>query len=124
MSPKVLLLMLLSQFSEVTSQLLLKKSTNDLEFGNLRGLASYLRFFKDVLSKKTVWVGFLFAMAGILFWLIVLAYLALNFAFPFESLIYVWIMIGSGIFLKERINLSRIIGTLLIVVGVLIVALS
>jgi len=124
MSFRVFLLMLLSQFGEVTAQLVLKKGTNNIDPQNLRGVRDYLRFFRQVLGNATIWFGLITALTAMAVWLMVLAHVNLSFAFPFESLIYVWVLIGSGVFLKEKINRAPIIGTVLIMIGIVIVSLS
>ena len=57
-------------------------------------------------------------------WLFVLSRVELSFAFPFISLSYVAILLGARFGLREHLNPSRLVGSALIILGVLLVSLS
>ncbi|MFN8377207.1 MAG: EamA family transporter [Anaerolineae bacterium] len=72
------------------------------------------------------WV--IFGMAvyglGVLFWLVALSYLEVSYVYPFASLSYIGIIIGSHYLFKERIPPRRMMGIVVIVAGVALIGLS
>lgn len=63
-------------------------------------------------------------MAATACWLLVLSRVPLTLAFPFYGLGFVVVPLLSWIFLKEALTLPVIIGSLVIAVGVVIVAMG
>jgi len=59
-----------------------------------------------------------------LFWLVALLRADLSFAYPFLSLTYVAVLLGGAILFDERITPLRVIGFIVIVVGLLVVTRS
>jgi len=55
-------------------------------------------------------------------WLLALSRAELSFAYPFLSLTYVVVLIGGALLFKEQITLPRILGFVVVVVGLLVVA--
>lgn len=72
------------------------------------------------------WVVFGLAIygLGVLFWLVALSYLEVSFVYPFASLSYIGIIIGSHYLFKERIPPRRMTGIAVIVAGVVLIGLS
>lgn len=60
---------------------------------------------------------------GIVNWIFALRVVKLSIAYPLTSLNYVGILLGSYYFFGEKITVIRVIGVVLIFVGVLLVAL-
>jgi multidrug transporter EmrE-like cation transporter len=60
---------------------------------------------------------------GIVNWIFALRTVKLSIAYPLTSLNYVGILLGSYYFFDEKITLIRVIGVVLIFLGVLLVAL-
>lgn len=54
----------------------------------------------------------------------VLKYLQYSVVLPLTSITYIWTMIFSYIYLKERITVYKIVGILLIILGVIFIAFS
>jgi multidrug transporter EmrE-like cation transporter len=61
---------------------------------------------------------------GVINWLLALSYLELSYAYPFASLSYIGIIVGSYFVFKERITVMRLAGIAVIIAGVLITSLS
>jgi drug/metabolite transporter (DMT)-like permease len=61
---------------------------------------------------------------GVLNWLMALSRLELSYVYPFASLSYVGIIIGSYFLFKEKLSRLRLIGIFIIIVGVLITSQS
>lgn len=121
---KIIALILLAELWGVGGQILFKKSVNRLETPNLRSLSSYLNFLKCVLRMPHVWLGFCFIGVGITVWLIALAQTSLSIAFPIDSMQYILTLVFARIFLGERIDGMKLGGTLLVVLGIILVAMS
>jgi multidrug transporter EmrE-like cation transporter len=60
---------------------------------------------------------------GVINWILALRFVKLSIAYPLTSLNYVGILLGSYYFFNEQITLIRVVGVVLIFVGVLLVAL-
>lgn len=68
-----------------------------------------------------VWINYIFiTFIAPLFYFLALKELDLGVAFAFSSLNYALVMIASILLLKEKISLSKIIGTSIIVIGKLL----
>jgi drug/metabolite transporter (DMT)-like permease len=66
-------------------------------------------------------LGFVLVFGGALFWLGVIARVNLSFAYPLLALNYVIILIPSRLLLNETITPTKIIGALIVVVGVIVI---
>ncbi len=75
-------------------------------------------------TNPYVVVGLAIYMFGTLFWLVALSRVQLSFAYPFASLSYGLMLLASWLLFREDISLLRIIGTAVIVAGVLIISRS
>ena len=58
------------------------------------------------------------------FWIILLSKVEVSYAYPFLALTYILVLIGSVLMLGESYALLKIVGTLLIGVGVVLVWIS
>lgn len=105
----------------VIGQLLLKSAMTSVGPLGLRGGHASRTVFAIVRSPG-VWTGFSLYGLSMLLWLAGLSQVDLAYAFPFLSLSYVLILIGSRIWLAESIGMSRTIGVIAICIGVSIVA--
>lgn len=121
---KIILLILLSELWGTCGQVFFKKSVNKLEAPNLRKAASYMKFLKSVVRMPTIWIGLVFIGIGLAVWLTALAQADLSFVFPMDSMQYIITLAAAHIFLGEKINRLKIIGTSLIVGGIILVAMS
>lgn len=59
--------------------------------------------------------------AGAFLWMIVLSREELNFAYPFMALTYVLVLIVGYFFLGETLTVNKVLGTLLVAVGVVVI---
>ncbi len=69
-----------------------------------------------------VWGGFSLYGLSMLLWLAGLSQVDLAYAFPFLSLSYVFILLGSRLWLGESIGAARMVGVTAICLGVSLVA--
>lgn len=121
---KVMLLILLSEILNVTGQILFKKSTNAVDAGPMRGLSGHVGYIRNVLTNNLIWLGFSFQVLCVAAWILALAQADLSFVFPSGSIQYIFILFGAHIFLEERIDRVKLIGTLLVIAGIAFIALS
>lgn len=68
--------------------------------------------------------GFVAYAASMVLWLFALSRVELSYAFPFVSLSYVGIVLVARFGLGERIDRRRVVGSVLIVAGVILVSLT
>ncbi len=121
---KIIILVLLSEIFAAIGQILFKKSTNTLQSYSLRGVNTHVRFLNDVLAKPSIWIG-LFAMAiSLVIWLIALAQGDLSLVFSIGSLQYILILFLAHIFLEEKIDRMKFMGTFLVVLGIVLITMS
>ena len=72
-------------------------------------------------TNPYVFTGFVVYLCANVFWLVALSRVDLSYAYPFASLSYVVMLIASWLFFKENITPVRLLGTLVICLGVFII---
>lgn len=72
-------------------------------------------------TEWRVILGFVLVFGGALFWLGVIARVNLSFAYPLLALNYVIILIPSRLLLNETITPTKIIGAVIVVIGVIVI---
>jgi drug/metabolite transporter (DMT)-like permease len=76
----------------------------------------------SIIKNKFLYIGgFLYVIAA-LFNIWLLQKLSYSVVVPLGSICYIWTMFIAGIFLKEKIGISKIIGVILILSGVICIA--
>jgi drug/metabolite transporter (DMT)-like permease len=80
--------------------------------------------FPRVIRNPFIWIGFVGFGMGAVFWLGVLSRVPLSLAYPILALSYFVVVVEAWLFLHERVTWQRLLGVLVIVVGVVIVGLS
>jgi multidrug transporter EmrE-like cation transporter len=70
------------------------------------------------------WVlgAFVCAFFASLAWMAAMTRFELNYAYPFMSLAFVVVMLFSVVFLGEALNLRRVVGTVLVIGGLVVIA--
>lgn len=121
---KILAFVFIAEILTASGQILLKKTANSLNHHGLQDAGSYFRFLREVLSKPAVWSGLLTMAAGLIAWLLALTGGALSVVFPLGSLQYVLILVMARIFLGEKIDKMKLLGTFLVVLGIILITLS
>lgn len=118
---KVYFFIILSAIISSVSQICFKAVAN--KFENV-GLHNHTHYLKEILFIPLTWVGFIFVFLDVFTWTVVLNFTELSFAFPFCSLNYIIISMSSKFFLKEKVSGKRVLGTLLIMAGIILVGLT
>ena len=106
---KYVMITVFSGILSAFSQILLKKSSN-IEHDSI---------IKEYLNQYVI-IGYGITFCCML--LMIVAYKGLPYKYGaiLESLVYVYIMVLSRIFLKEKLSTKRVIGNLIIVSGVIV----
>jgi len=63
---------------------------------------------------------FMYGLSTI-FWLIALSQKDLSYVYPFISLTFIFVLFLSYFVLKEQISTARIVGTLIIIIGLMVI---
>lgn len=107
----------------VVGQLLLKKGMNTM--GGL-SLSLPINELVGVLwrigTNPYVFFGLAIYLISTVFWLVALSHLDLSYAYPFASLSYALMILGSWLMFGENITPFRIVGSLIICCGVIVVS--
>ena len=93
---------------------------------NQAGQLAALNFttLPTVLLNPYVLLGFVMYALSTIFWLIALSKKELSFVYPFISLTYIIVLVLSSLVLKESMGVSKLVGTLIIIIGLIIIARS
>jgi uncharacterized membrane protein len=75
-----------------------------------------------LIKNKYFYLGGVFFLFGFLSYLVFLRRYEVSFIFPMTSLTYIWSTFFSFKYLKEKINLYKIIAVLLIITGVILIS--
>lgn len=114
----------MSVFFNVTANILLKKGVTS--FGGITGQKSalVLEFSKAAFSPQIIF-GLLLYGLSFLIWLRVLSFNDLSRAYPlFAASTFLLTTLGSLLFLKEGVSLTRLLGMFVLIIGIFIVARS
>src|SRR5687767_15825849 len=79
---------------------------------------------RNIVTSPWVIGGLVVYGLGVINWLLALSHLELSYAYPFASLSYIGIIVGSYFIFKVRITLLRVAGIAVIIIGVLVASLS
>lgn len=112
MNPFAFLLVLVSEASSITGQLLFKLSVNETDESRRR-TGKFLPIFG---------AGVVAMAIGFFAWLTLLSRYELSFVYPFEALSRLMLIGGAVLFLKEKMTARLWFGALLITAGIVIVA--
>jgi len=115
-----ILYILISVLFSTVGQLLLKSGMNNVGSVTL-GLNQLFSTLWRMATNPGVFFGLVIYGVGTVFWLGALSRAELSYAYPFASLSYVVMLVASWLMFDEKITLARIIGTVLICIGVLVI---
>ena len=114
-------LILVSVLLSVAAQILLKQgmSSGSVQEALSSGLTDSLL---EIATNYSVIVGLISYVASAGLWLIVLSKVDVSKAYPFVGLGFIGTMMFAYWFLNEPLTLTKVVGTLLILLGVLFVS--
>lgn len=114
-----IILILVSVLLNSAAQLCIRKGM--LQVGEV-GLNGLLMNAGNMISNLWLWGAAFCYAVSIFIWLIVLSKVEVSFAYPFLSIGYVVATFAGYYFLEESLTLARIIGILVICIGVYIIS--
>lgn len=120
---KYYILVIVSVFLNVAGQIFIKKGVDNLIINDINLLDKIFLMVKSLFSTW-IFLGFSSVFLASIFWMFALTKLELGAAYPFMSLSFILILIFGYFFLDESITLYKLLGVLLIMVGVVLVSKS
>jgi len=117
------LLILLASLGLLGSQLLLKEGTRQTGAISLASVDDFLGLVRQIVTTPILVAGYVLSGITAVFWLVVISRLDLSLAVPLLSATYyVLLLLASSIVLGESVSLWRWAGTLVIVVGIVLIS--
>ncbi|WP_322490351.1 EamA family transporter [Chloroflexus sp.] len=116
----VLALLITASALTVTGEVLLKIGINHVTT-HVGAFSLEPRVLWATFTDWRVILGFTLVFGGAIFWLGVISRVDLSFAYPLLALNYVIILIPSRVLLNEPITMIRLVGALIIVIGVIVI---
>lgn len=83
-------------------------------------LGGKIGFMLGLLLNPWVLSGFAAAFIAALCWIAAISKMELSHAYPFVGATFAFVLIGSGLFFGEAITPLKIVGTALIVLGIIV----
>jgi drug/metabolite transporter (DMT)-like permease len=120
----ILSLIVFTGLCDTFRELFLKSGVNALNKFNPGNIKEVILFILKLIRTPRVWISLLFGFLSLFIWLFILSKVDLNFAFSLDSMHYIFIALASQFLLKEKVRLTRWVGTLFIVLGITLVTLS
>lgn len=81
-----------------------------------------LTLIKLILTDPFIFSGLVSAFVASLFWMAAMTKFQISFAYPFMSLAYILVLGLSVFMLGETLNAYKVIGTILILLGIAVLA--
>jgi drug/metabolite transporter (DMT)-like permease len=116
-----ILYILISVLGSAMGQLLLKKGMNSMGPVTL-SLNQLPSVLWQMATNPNVFFGLAIYLVGTIFWLAALSRVELSFAYPFASFNYVIMLVASWMMFDEKITVSRLLGTFVIGIGVVLIS--
>jgi multidrug transporter EmrE-like cation transporter len=85
-----------------------------------KGIYPLADYFLKLLIQPWVVTSYLAALVASFFWIAALRHFELSYAYPYVSLTFGLVLLLSVILFQETASLPKIIGTILIIIGVII----
>ncbi len=86
---------------------------------------SVIQYVLKTISQPTILIGVVLYIASFVMWLSLLSMMEISAVYPiFVSAAFLLVMVGSVIWFNENVNALRIIGTLVVTLGIFIVSRS
>jgi drug/metabolite transporter (DMT)-like permease len=123
MQLKVYVLILTAVVMSAVGQLMLKIAVERAQLKEAIA-AGAMSAFGAAMGSPVLWIAVVIYLSSIVLWLWALSEADLSIAYPFVSLGFVLTMLFAAAFLKEAVTPLKLTGTMLIVIGCVLVARS
>ena len=117
-------LALIAVFIGSIGQIILKIGTNNYPGSITNNFYSSFSSFLKILFFPQIFIGLSCYAVSALLWIIVLSHLEVSKAYPILGLSYIFVLLLSFFFLGESLTLTKILGSLLILFGVVLISLK
>jgi drug/metabolite transporter (DMT)-like permease len=114
---------LIAVLASATGQVLLKKGMASMGALTL-STNQLVSILWRIGTNPYVVIGLIIYVCGTVFWLAALSRVDLSYAYPFASLSYVLMLIASWLLFNENITPVRLLGTMVVGMGVLLISQS
>jgi drug/metabolite transporter (DMT)-like permease len=114
---------LIAVLASATGQILLKKGMTEMGAVTLT-LNHLVGILWRIATNPYVVVGLVIYVCGTVFWLSALSRVDLSYAYPFASLSYILMLIASWQLFNEDITPIRLLGTIVVGLGVFLISQS
>ena len=104
----------------VFGQLILKWQVNSMVAQ--KTMYSQWGLIWQLLFNPWVILSLCFAFFAALSWMLAVSRMSLSYAYPFMSLSFIIVMILSGLFFQETLGWQKILGTAIIILGILVIS--
>jgi multidrug transporter EmrE-like cation transporter len=105
------------------AQIVMRKAMLQIGEINLEN-KNALSYLPQLTGNIFLWVSFLCYGLSILIWIMVLSKVEVSYAYAFSSLGYILVTILGVLLLHEQVSVLRIIGILVVCIGIILVARS
>lgn len=85
-------------------------------------LGKVIGLVKLIILDPFIFSGFASAFLASLFWMAAMAKFPISYAYPFMSSAFVLVMFFSAIFFGESINTYKVLGTVIVILGIIILS--
>jgi drug/metabolite transporter (DMT)-like permease len=119
----VLSLVLLSVILNSIGQLLFKTGLNQIGVFTF-STANLLTFGFKIISNISIMAGLFIYLTSTIVWFLVLSRADVSFAYPLISIGYIFSALGAYFILHEPFSLMKILGTIVIILGVVLICQS
>lgn len=121
---KAFIFVIIAEFWITVGQICFKKSANRLN-AQQRGEKPWLaHLLGNIFGYPILWVGAMTMLIGLFFWIAALSVGELSLVYLLGSIQYIFALFAAHFFLEEKINTTKLIGTLLVALGIILTAVS
>ena len=110
----------LSIFFAVSSQLIIKWKMSAFSLSEYETITQKFIFAFTMLFNPYIMISLTFTLLSGLSWMIAMTKFDISYAYPFTTLGFVFVFVFSAILFHEPVTWHKIVGLLLIVVGIII----
>jgi len=118
---KNIFMILVSVSLNATAQIFMRRGM--IQVGEVSfGTGAFIKIIPELLTNGFLWLSLLCYGLSIILWMMVLSRVEVSFAYAFSSLGYVLVTVMGVFFLRENISILRIVGILVVCIGIILVA--
>lgn len=117
-----IILILVSVLLNCSAQLLMRKGM--LVNGEIEGMGNLLTAIPHMITNLYLWGAMVCYAISIVVWMVVLSKVEVSYAYPFLSIGYVLSAVAGYLWFAEHISPVRIVGIVVICIGVVLISRS